>query len=495
MILHSTQSTVRDAVRGVDFCIAGAGPAGLTLARTLAASGARVALLESGGARPGAPGQILADGELHGDPYPELQGARLRGFGGTSGHWGGWCRWPLPEEWNSRPWLPQTLWPFPRSELEPFIAEAERIVGLSPAAGTAAPSWHSGPTPTGWDGWKRLATRFVSPPRRFHLRYGTEIEESDSIIAVLHATVAGFEIRNARVRAARVIPWGDAAPFNVSAPHYILAAGGIDNARMLLLSGDADGRNAPGNADSLVGTGFMDHVKFPVFDMPDAAPLRDARLFGSTREQDGILGHLALEPEVLRRQDWDLCTFELAGGPPPALGDDVVLRGLRAVHRELEGQTRMRTPAATVLMRVDPEANPNSTVRLSQNRDALGLRKARLTWQLSERERRTLAEAPRHLALAIGAAGFGSCRMHAALPGYADVFARGATYGHHHYGTTRMAEDASRGVVDPQCRVHGIANLWVAGASVMPDCAGFPTLPALALALRLARRLTIGVDA
>ena len=59
--------------------------------------------------------------------------------------------------------------------------------------------------------------------------------------------------------------------------------------------------------------------------------------------------------------------------------------------------------------------------------------------------------------------------------------------GNHHLGTTRMASDPKAGVVDADCRVHGVANLYIAGSSVFPTggCAN-PTLTIVALALRLA---------
>ncbi|MDF2766753.1 MAG: oxidoreductase, partial [Rhodospirillales bacterium] len=64
------------------------------------------------------------------------------------------------------------------------------------------------------------------------------------------------------------------------------------------------------------------------------------------------------------------------------------------------------------------------------------------------------------------------------------------TGGHHHIGTTRMSEDPARGVVDGDCRVHGIANLYVAGSSVFPNSGSANlTLTVVALALRLAAHL------
>jgi choline dehydrogenase-like flavoprotein len=65
--------------------------------------------------------------------------------------------------------------------------------------------------------------------------------------------------------------------------------------------------------------------------------------------------------------------------------------------------------------------------------------------------------------------------------------------GGHLMGTTRMGTNRGTSVVDRDCRVHGYANLFVAGSSVFPT-SGYanPTLTIVALALRLADRLASG---
>ena len=62
-------------------------------------------------------------------------------------------------------------------------------------------------------------------------------------------------------------------------------------------------------------------------------------------------------------------------------------------------------------------------------------------------------------------------------------------------GTTRMHRDPKRGVVDSDCRVHSLANLYVGGSSVYPTT-GFanPLLTTLALTLRLAEHLTARLE-
>jgi choline dehydrogenase-like flavoprotein len=125
-------------------------------------------------------------------------------------------------------------------------------------------------------------------------------------------------------------------------------------------------------------------------------------------------------------------------------------------------------------------------VRLADERDALGLRRVRLDWQVADDDFYTFERGVAHLAREVGRLGLGRVQ----LPDpegrwHADV--KGAW---HHLGTTRMAGDPSRGVVDAELRVHGLGNLYVAGSSVFPTGgASNPTFTLVALAIRLADHL------
>jgi choline dehydrogenase-like flavoprotein len=132
--------------------------------------------------------------------------------------------------------------------------------------------------------------------------------------------------------------------------------------------------------------------------------------------------------------------------------------------------------------------NPNSRVTLATERDALGMPRAQLDWQLSEVDRYTLMESLKHIAGALGASGLANLHVpmdftKEDLPSYM----RGSW---HHYGTTRMSDDSRTGVVDANCKVHGIANLFIAGCSVFPTSGnGNPTLSIVAMSVRLAEHL------
>ena len=144
--------------------------------------------------------------------------------------------------------------------------------------------------------------------------------------------------------------------------------------------------------------------------------------------------------------------------------------------------------AIDVVTRIDPTPNPDSRIRLGSDRDALGMRIVELDWQLSEGDRSSVARASELLGAELGRAEVGRLRLtfgeeDAAWP--ADLEG-----GWHHMGTTRMHDDPRHGVVDSECRVHGMRNLFVAGSSVFTTAgSATPTMTIVALALRLADHL------
>src|SRR5438045_2694107 len=115
-----------------EVCIIGAGAAGITLARELATAQFRVALLESGGMDHEPETQALYEGESIGQPFEDLTASRLRFFGGTTNHWGGWCLPFDPIDFVERDDIPYHGWPFAKSHLDPWYERAQEVCRLGP---------------------------------------------------------------------------------------------------------------------------------------------------------------------------------------------------------------------------------------------------------------------------------------------------------------------------------------------------------------------------
>ncbi len=135
----------------------------------------------------------------------------------------------------------------------------------------------------------------------------------------------------------------------------------------------------------------------------------------------------------------------------------------------------------------EQEPNPASRVTLSDEKDALGLNRTKLAWRLKKSDADSLRGNLEAVARAFG--GWGEGRVQILFP-ERDEWTEAEGWGNHHLGTTRMAVDPRRGVVDAECRVHGISNLFIAGSSLFPTGSTVnPTLTLVALALRLSDHL------
>ena len=520
-----------------DLCIVGAGAAGITLARALAGSPWRVLLLEAGGFEFDEADHALLAGELGGVPTFPLESSRLRLFGGTTNHWSGTC-WPLdPIDFEAREGLPRSGWPFRRADLDPYYARAHEVCGLGPydyAPGHWAEA--TGQPLLPFDA-SRVPTRIQQiQAARFGFAYREELEKAPNVEIVVHADVLELLHDGRRVQGLRASPGAGGSPFRVEARHVVLAAGGLENARILLLSG-GPGSPGLGNAHDLVGRHFMDHLIMPVAVLLPTDPELSFGLYHRQSVGDiQVNGCLALAEEVVRSEgllnfaaslrpfrgtpdereamlaaesEGVVAAKELARSLGKGRMPDQLARQLLDVLGDLDGlaraawqEARGRRPTLSpdvgqvyLISHGEQSANPESRVRLAASRDALGRPRTRLDWRLSPLDQRTLRRGAEIVAREAGRLGLGRVQV---LVDKGDDFATwsgrspwlGPIGAYHHLGTTRMAADPAQGVVDADCRVHELDNLWIAGSSVFPT-GGYvnPTLTLVALALRLADRL------
>lgn len=474
-----------------DLCVVGAGPAGITLAREFADTGHEVCLLESGGLRLEEPIQSLAEGEIAGRPYARLDACRLRLFGGTTGHWGGYCRRLDRHDFVRRPWIDRSGWPVPADEMTPYYERAEAVCRL-PVGRHEADGWRDELAADDLDlsGAPFFHRVSLIRPLQFGRTYREELDEADSVRCYLHATLTDLDPGNGgRAVANARFSTLEGTEFRVEARRYVLACGGIGNARMLLLTG-LRRRRALGDGAGLVGRYFMEHPFLRSGTLHLSGDFQHEGSFFDVNSVSGDLklkGQLGLDPPAQRRGRIGNFLVNVNPHTPPRRGlVDRVLGRLRSL---LPGAEDSDPPTRFDLVTTTEQVpNPASRVTLSERRDALGLPRARLEWRLSDIDKRTVREGLEALGRAVGAAGLGRVRID--LPEGPRAWPDRLGWGNHHMGTTRMARTPRRGVVNPDGRVHELDNLYVAGSSVFPTsgCAT-PTLTLLALTLRLADHL------
>jgi choline dehydrogenase-like flavoprotein len=491
-----------DRTLRADVCVIGGGPAGICVAAELAAGSLDVLLLESGGLAAEAGTQALCEGEQRGAPQWPLDQIRLRLLGGSSNHWAGLCRPFDAVDLRERPWISDSGWPLRPEELARFDPRAFALCGVSFDAFTAmAKSALLDPGPELRAAGVRLKLAVSTRAIRFGQEHRGLLARSRRIRALLHANatqlVAGSTLRNVERVEVRTL---GGRRFTVAARAFVRASGAFENARLHHLT-DRVNTKGRGNDSDRVGRYYMDH--------PSAKPFAILQLLGAApppissaeeRRTKPWVTALALAPEVQARDELAngavyafsfldaeaLAEFEWMGRRLLAPGDDSVLRFLQQLGPE-------RGPVRAAVCWLESEQTPNaeSRVTLGATLDALGQRRVVVDWRLTERDRRSMARTGQLLAEALGRSGAGRIKLWPwLLESEADAWRELFPGGWHAMGTTRMAADPSRGVVDPECRVFGLDNLYLAGSSVFPTGSyDTPTVKLLALALRLADHL------
>ena len=473
-----------------DLCIIGGGAAGLTVAHALRGAPFRVCLLESGDLDYDAEVQRLYEGAAEGTVLSTdsryLTRSRLRYFGGSTNHWTGYCR-PLDAvDFSPRPWVPHSGWPFRRSALAKHYDSAATLVQIPSfdERDETADEPDSASSLTQGDAF--ITRHFhLSPPTRFAQRYGRALANATDTPVYLGANVVGIDTNEAGTMVERVrVSTLSGRRFDVRSRNYVLAAGGVENARLLLISDDVH-RAGLGNDRDLVGRYFMEHPHLRTAGEVVARRRGPVRLFPTHGPRRAVL----CPSESLQRQHGLLnCSvmlnFDMPDDAPPSVQRvSNMLSDLDSLGRN---HTQREASAwSGCYIRAEQGPNPASRVRLSNERDALGIRRARLEWQMTPKDIDSIRRTMELLGLDLGRTGRGRARQDI---GALDPW-DGVAGGDHHMGTTRMSDTPDEGVVNPNCRVHGVANLYVAGSSVFPT-AGYanPTLTIVALALRLAVR-------
>lgn len=495
-----------------DICIIGAGASGISIALDWENTPHKVILLEGGGFDYDDQVQELYNGKITGMPYYPMKASRLHYFGGSTGHWGGFCS-PYDEmDFDKRDWVANSGWPIKLSDIAPFYPKVHPILDLGPY------EWDA----KYWESQNSAFKRFpfdeasiwskvwqISAPTRFGNKYKQAIVNAKNIHLYTYANVVDI-VATDNISSIKEVTVKNHAgkQHTVRAKYFILACCAIQNARVLL----ACNKQAPaglGNENDQVGRYFMEH---PLIDSGELW-LKEEGTWDLYKEGGtGVKVRAQLSVSAKKQTELKILNASISMMPLEfsknkisyikMWSDEDPRRSLDSFRKYFSLDKRSFferhfmpskiNKAYGLTTIIEQEPNPASRVVISQEKDALGVPRANLDWKMVSIDKRTVTEAAKLLGQQVGASGIGRVR----LPKYMfddkeekipDSYVSGCW---HHIGTTRMSENPKNGVVDADCKLHSVNNLYIAGSSCFTTggCVN-PTYTVVALSLRLSDHL------
>jgi choline dehydrogenase-like flavoprotein len=535
-----------------DVCVVGAGAAGITVALELARSGVKVILVEAGGRKWNARCQDSYKGTvLNPDMHAPLDAYRHRRLGGTSTVWGGCC---LPYDnidFEYRDYVPHSGWPITAKDLEPYYRRAHQYCdcgeftyqvreALPGAAANMIPGLPDGEVVTS------VLERF-SVPTNFGSAYFADLKNTPNIHVILEANCLSIDVAQDGERVSQLeLASPRKNQFRVQGKAFVLAAGGLEVTRLLLASNKVH-QNGIGNHSGWLGRCYMSHISGQIAEIKILGD-PGAVAYGYELDSEGVYCRRRFCISEQAQRELRLLNIALMLSHPPIndpLHGDGVLsliffaKLIRAIGAKIPPEyskalTMVKTPRNVYwahmknvlrdiprIAMVMPEfsykrfvpkrkmpslvlkskantygmqycaeqaPNPDSRVCLSNERDAFGMPRLLVDFQISDIDVESVYRAHTLIDQELRKYGCGYLVFNAS-DGVADI-RNDVGIGSHHIGTTRMCDEASQGVVDLNCRVHGVRNLFIASSSVFPTSSqANPTLTIVAIAARVADHL------
>lgn len=486
-----------------DICIIGAGAAGISIALDWMNSSQRVILLEGGGFEYDDKVQELYRGKTTGQKYFPLKASRLHYFGGTTGHWAGMCS-PFNEvDFKKRDWVPDSGWPINKKDLDPYYEKANKTLEL-------------GPNNYEFDFWRKELEDLNPFPldnkviwnkmwqysqARFGDLYKETIINASNIHLYTYANVVNILANDNVTQITEVtVKNYEGKTHTIKAKHFILACGAIQNARMLLAS-NSQVPQGLGNDNDVVGRYFMEHLeiasselwlfrKFPTklysWEYGITKASAELAITEEIQAKEKILnGTASLLPlSVGKHQKPRMETWQ---NEDPRKSAESMFKNWGEADEAAKWENGSIERAFQLNTRIEQAPNPNSRVTLGPEKDELGVPRVNLHWELTALDKRSVRRIHQLIGQQFGIAGLGRVKLMEFLRDENDnTFPDSTNGGWHHMGTTRMSDDPKKGVVNANCQVHGIPNLFVAGSGCYATSgAPNPTLTLVALSLRL----------
>ncbi|MCZ6726965.1 MAG: GMC family oxidoreductase [Acidobacteria bacterium] len=478
----------------VDLCVVGAGAAGLAVTLELLDSSCSIAVVESGGRGPSDRTQQLAAGRARGRLFGRnnryLSATRTRAFGGLGEDWHGSCRALDPEDLIVRSWVPASGWPIDAATLDPYNARARSLFGIDVPARRDERTGLLAADDAFESSWLDYSPR-PSIAERFRGRFA----QAGNVNVLTHANVVEIALDEGGRRVVDLVTRClDGPELVVRARYFVLAAGALENARLLLAS-NGQRPHGIGNENDLVGRFFMEQVEMRAAYVALPGQRRAMAGYDAVQAGDGGLHPVRaiMRPSARLQARHELLNSLITFSPVAAadIGELASHVGrLAAATARLDSDSTPDAAAepyfGAVTLRSEQPPERRSRLVLGAERDELGVPRIDLAWRFDDHVVWSLRTTARLLGENLGRRLLGRLQLRAT----GRVNRRRFRWSAHQSGTTRMSREPSEGVIDTDCRLHDVSNLFVAGSSVFPTsgCSG-PMLTVVALSLRLGEHL------
>ncbi len=483
----SNQATLK-----YDVCIVGSGVAGLSVAKQLLKTNRNIVILESGGMEPESRYLELNEGKNSGPKFLDLDSSRLRCFGGAGQLWAGHCAPFERDDFEKKSYLSYSGWPISFDDLEDYYKEASGMLGIShkkfyndDLIGNTRKEKSFKEINQNNSFITTQAIQYAGKYRDFSRVYKKDFKESENTDIIFHSTVTNLNVINDGNTVSSVsVSDLDGHKATIEAKIIVLAAGALENPRILLVSNNYH-KKGIGNSHKLVGTCFMSHpgisntaqiykTAFNECFINTKDPVNYRRVFA-------VSNHGRIKSQILKSNlsfnDDDLLTKQFNE-----------YRFFKLNNQPCEGENSKNVPSVWNLnCALEQPPRLANYMKLDSMKDALGMPKISMHWDnLSKIEKDTVLKTIKYFARTLGISGTGKIRL-------TKEFLNGEVFDfddsiNHHIGTTRMSDNPKTGVVDKNCKVFGLSNLYIAGSSVFPTASNVgPTYTIIALSLKLGK--------
>ncbi|MBS1774581.1 MAG: GMC family oxidoreductase [Bacteroidetes bacterium] len=495
-----------------DFVIVGSGVAGILMALTLSDKGKKVLMLEAGAHNEDDLHQSLNEVIQTGKHLENAIWGRKRAIGGTTIAWGGQSL-PFSEiDFQKRDWVAESGWPIELKDIVQYYPPANRFMNVDEGdySNETFRTLKMKNVPVNND----LLTYHISkwaPQPNFVKLYEERLK--NQVTLVYNAAVTKIVVDSNGKATALAVKNFNKQEYTIDVSCLLLATGAIEANRLLLASNDTE-TSGVGNSSGWVGKCYMDHPCVEVGFVATHNQYALQKAFNTHLHQGRKYSvRLSLSEQAQRKQQLLNSStgimFDYLEGqfdPYIEIRNYINTRKISSLGQVFKNATAYAISAkalfadkliykhkarARMVMMLEQEPLTSSNITLSEERDVLGMPKAKLNWQISRKSWDTVIATAGHIKNELQRLSFGNLSIHEHINPNNENWTSHLTDVCHHMGGTRMSSTKNNGVVDSNMKLWGYDNIYVCSCSVFPTVShSNPTLTMMALCLRLADQLT-----